>query len=475
MNKRYINLISIFLTVLLLGACKKLVEVTAPVTNVNSANVYEENATAASVLTGIYTNMSGTGLGGYTVNSFMSFYPGLSGDEYSLQIIGNAGYTATFDNTQSATNSPDFWTVAFGYIYTCNAAIEGLTASTSLTAAVKQQLLGESYFLRALYYFYLTALYGDVPLALSTNYQINAVLSRTPKAQVYQQIVADLLNAQTLLSANYLDGTLLVTTPDRVRPTQWAATALLARTYLYEGNYDSAFIESNTIINNQSLFALDSLNSVFLMNSKETIWSLQPVNTRPTTNTMDAYLFIIPSTGPGGQWPISLSPQLLGAFESGDQRRVAWVDSVIVSGVTYYFPYKYQNNTRGQVTEYEIQLRLGEQYLIRAEAQANGAGGGTAGGISDLDTIRNRAGLPNYNPAINGPLLSAILHERQIELFSEWGHRWFDLKRTGSVDSVMTIVTPLKGGQPWQSFQQLYPLPVYDLQSDQHLIQNSGY
>jgi starch-binding outer membrane protein, SusD/RagB family len=475
MKRRFTFTITIALAWSLLSECKKLVQVTAPVTNINSANVYAEDATAAAVLTGIYTDMSNSPLGGNTVNSFMSFFPGLSADEYTLQNTTDEGYTVVFDNTLAATNAPDFWTTTYTYIYTCNAALEGLAVSTALTASVKQELIGEAYFIRALNYFYLTNLYGDVPLALSTDYTINATLGSAPQTQVYQQVIADLFTAQSMLSVNYLDGTIKETTINRVRPTQWAATALLARAYLYAGNYDSAFIQSSRVIANTSLFSLDSLNAVFLANSTETIWSLQPVKTEPTTNTMDAYLFIIPSTGPSDQWPISLSTQLLDAFETGDRRRIEWVDSVIVNGIIYFFPYKYQNNTDGQITEYEMQLRLGEQYLIRAEAQANGAGFGTFGAINDLNIIRNRAQLPNYNPVVNGSLTDAILHERQVELFSEWGHRWFDLKRTKNIDSVMTNVTPLKGGQPWQTFQQLYPLPIYDLQTDQYLVQNSGY
>jgi len=63
----------------------------------------------------------------------------------------------------------------------CNAAIEGLNGTTSLTPSVKQQLLGEAKFMRAFFYFYLVNLFGDVPLATSTDWQVNSFLSRTPK------------------------------------------------------------------------------------------------------------------------------------------------------------------------------------------------------------------------------------------------------------------------------------------------------
>jgi hypothetical protein len=141
---------------------------------------------------------------------------------------------------------------------------------------------------------------------------------------------------------------------------------------------------------------------------------------------------------------------------------------------TYYYPYKYKVNTPGApVTEYEMVLRLGEQYLIRAEAEANNSD--TNDAVNDLNVIRKRAGLANYAGATDkSSLLTAILHERQVELFSEWGHRWLDLKRTSVVDVVMPIATPQKGGT-WQSSKQLYPLPQADLQDDPNLVQNPGY
>jgi hypothetical protein len=122
-------------------------------------------------------------------------------------------------------------------------------------------------------------------------------------------------------------------------------------------------------------------------------------------------------------------------------------------------------------------MRLAELYLIRAEAEANGAGGGISAAISDLNKIRIRAGLSDYaGNTDKNSVLAAILHECQVELFTEWGHRWFDLKRTGKIDSVMGIVTPQKSnGAPWNSYQQLFPLPWPDIEKDMNLTQNPGY
>jgi hypothetical protein len=96
-------------------------------------------------------------------------------------------------------------------------------------------------------------------------------------------------------------------------------------------------------------------------------------------------------------------------------------------------------------------------------------------GAADLNVIRTRAGLPNTVATTESGLLSAIVHERQVEFFTEWGHRWCDLKRTGLVDSVMSIVTPLKGGASWSSNGAIYPIPQTERNSDPNLSQNKGY
>ncbi|MBS1524864.1 MAG: RagB/SusD family nutrient uptake outer membrane protein, partial [Bacteroidetes bacterium] len=257
------------------------------------------------------------------------------------------------------------------------------------------------------------------------------------------------------------------------RPNKWAATALLARAYLYTGDWQDAQKQATAIISNTSEYGLSSLNTTFLKNSSEAIWQLQPVNLG--WNTPDAQIFILRSTGPNGStYPVYLSSSLVSAFEKGDQRRTNWIDSVAVNNTIYYYPYKYKSATlNAPVTEYTMVLRLGEQYLIRAEAEANN--NDVTDALNDLNLIRNRAGLSNYSgPTDENSVLAGILHERQVELFTEWGNRWLDLKRTKNINAVMTAVASAKG-TTWNVDWQLYPIPLYDITQDPNIIQNPGY
>ncbi|WP_188316176.1 RagB/SusD family nutrient uptake outer membrane protein [Chitinophaga agrisoli] len=481
-NIRYIKgaLLLVCLCVLH-SACTKLVEADAPVTSINGENVYNDNATAAAVLNSIYTAMSQKGITADGITA-LSLFPALSADELSLYGAStDPVYIAYYRNalTNINTGNTDFWKIIYPLVFTTNAAVEGLSAATGLTQAVKQQLSGEARFLRAFFYFYLLNLYGDVPLALSTDYSVNALLSRTPKDKVYQQIIADLKEAQSLLADTYVMADAITPYPpsseERVRPNKWAATALLARVYLYTGDYVNAEKQATAVISNTGLYDIMPLNNTFLKESREAIWQLQPVRTGQ--NTQDARLFMLPDTGPNGLFPVYLGSHLLNSFEAGDQRRFGgnWIDSVNIGAATYYYPYKYKlsTTTAATILEYVMVLRLAEQYLIRAEARAqqnNIQGAGT-----DLDVIRHRAGLPGYNGAPEkNALLAAILHERQVELFTEWGHRWLDLKRTGMVDTRMHTITPQKGGA-WKSTAQQYPIPASELQRGPNFIQNAGY
>jgi hypothetical protein len=169
-----------------------------------------------------------------------------------------------------------------------------------------------------------------------------------------------------------------------------------------------------------------------------------------------------------------LSNSLLQSFEINDLRNAQWVSSIDVSGNTYYYPYKYKIKSGTTINEYSMVLRLAEQYLIRAEARAQLDD--VEGAIGDLDRIRQRAGLPLYQDTQPGmskaEVLSAIEQERRIELFSEWGHRWLDLKRTGKADEVLG----LEKGSDWQPTDVLYPIPFSEIQNNRNLLpQNPGY
>jgi hypothetical protein len=163
-----------------------------------------------------------------------------------------------------------------------------------------------------------------------------------------------------------------------------------------------------------------------------------------------------------------LTSFLIGAFETGDQRFQKWVGVSVVGSQTFYYPYKYKNKYAPPTIEDYMVLRLGEQYLIRAEAAAQL--GNTGPALADLNQVRQRAGLTGSTAVTKDEILTAIMHERQTELFTEWGNRWLDLKRTGLAS---TVLGAEKMG--WNATDTLYPVPNTQRQLNYLLTQNPGY
>ncbi len=118
-----------------------------------------------------------------------------------------------------------------------------------------------------------------------------------------------LAEAKDMMADNYS-----FSSGERAEPNKWAATALLAIVYLYLGDWAKAETEASSIIDNINLFGLVPLDNVFLMNSNEAIWQLQPVI--PDRNTQQAQLFILNAL-PMYTYGLSMSDQLFNSFEPG--------------------------------------------------------------------------------------------------------------------------------------------------------------
>ncbi|WP_333889488.1 RagB/SusD family nutrient uptake outer membrane protein [Sphingobacterium siyangense] len=168
-----------------------------------------------------------------------------------------------------------------------------------------------------------------------------------------------------------------------------------------------------------------------------------------------------------------LTDRLLGDFEPDDKRRDAWVGSISYGGKNYSYPYKYQQNGSSSNTsdriEYDVVLRLTEQYLIRAEARIHM--GLLDDAKDDLNEIRKRAEVDPIQVSDAKTMLEQVAHERRIELFCEWGHRWFDLKRTNKTTEVLGPVKPA-----WKTTSVLFPVPQQAINTNKNLLpQNEGY
>ncbi len=441
-------------------SCDDFVNIEIPQNQLVAEGVFEERTTATAAMIAIYSRLRDAGVlsGSATgVSNLMGQYA----DELNFYGSSQSQVQPFFNNAVLPTQSAiqNLWNDSYKQIYSANAVIEGVTKAIALPETDKKQLKGEALFVRALVHFYLTNLYGPVPYVTTTDFEVNKKVSKKSVASIYQEAIVDLENAILLLDENYLN-------EGRSRPNKFTATALLARIKLYSGLYNEAANSASAVLNQSGLYPFETnLNNVFLKSSTNTIWQLPARNAGG--NTLEGNTFIFQSVPPPQG---ALSEPLLAAFEPGDLRKTIWTRTIsgTAGSWSHAFKYKQRNNTASSV-ENSIVFRTDELYLIRAEARAQA--GELTSAKDDLNIIRVRSGLAPTTAVTKEQILDAILKERRVELFTEFGHRFFDLKRTGMID---TVLSATKEG--WDSTESLLPLPQVELDLNPALLpQNSGY
>lgn len=448
----------------LLLSCDDFVDVGTPRTDLVRQTVFTSEATTNAAVSDIYHQMISEQFARGGIRSF-TFIGSLSSDDMDNYNAGGSDpdIQQFYEHGVIPTNAivTSFWNEPYQYIYKANSIIEGLAGSSTVPQSAKERFTGEAYFIRAFSHFYLVNLFGDVPVILTTDYKTNSTVARTSKDEVYKQIIDDLLKARDLLPEDFS-----ASNGERVRPNKWAATALLARVYLYAKEWVDAESTATSLIDNTNLFMLEpDLNNVFLINSSEAIWQL--LTAKGNVNTWEGYDFIFSGHPIHG----ALSSSLVDSFESGDERKNDWVGTTTDGTETYYYPFKYKvQSSTNAFLEYSMVLRLAEQYLIRAEARSQL--GDVSGAQNDLNAIRNRAGLPNTTASTTTDLLNEVVRQRRAEFFVEWGHRWLDLKRLDLADAVLGDVKA-----NWQTTDKLYPIPDVQILNDPNMFdhQNPGY
>ena len=443
-------------------SCEDFVEVELPSNQVTREDVFSQEESVRGLMQVLFYELSDASFFSSGSSSSITMVSGLASDELS-NYSTLSEYPEFFHGSITPKNEivGRLWSTLYSTIYTANDIMEGLAEpyANSIPETLKNKCIGEAKFLRAFAHFYLVNLFGNVPLITSTDYQKNTTAKQSSSDEVYQQIISDLEEAIRLLDSNYNE--------DRTRPNKTAAILFLSRIYLYLGESEKAAALSSKVISKQALYEITpNLGDIFKVNSKEAVWQIYPIG---RNHTLEGESLILKGT----PTLFALNPDLVNSFEESDKRRVQWIRTFSDGTNSYYYPYKYKTNTASELTnptEYSTVLRFAEAYLIRAEARAQQ--NDLAGAIRDLDVIRERASIPLLSVTNSSmskeELLAAIREERRKELFTEWGHRWFDLVRTGEIVNALN-------DKNWSSVNYLYPIPENELHINTNLDQNIGY
>jgi hypothetical protein len=405
------------------------------------------------------------------------------------------------------------WQAHYASINRANVAI-GRIPGISINDAVKNRLLGEAHFLRALFYFNLVRLYGDIPLVLTDQTVVpidQLKVPRTPKAEVYQQIILDL---QT--SADYFRNG---EEPDPGRATEGAAVALLSKVYLTMRDWSNAVTTAEAVIDGPYGYDLfEDFSHVFLPayeNGKEHIFSVQFLANSggmAHSNMRRSIRSGIPGLVGGYGEQITFYKQgdddyfsVYKLYSSQDERRDVTFKRTYKSptnnqyygtplnnpGVAndsvpffhkYWDPAAIANTAESGVNSHVI--RFAEVLLIHAEAE-NELNGPTEKAYTSLNRVRNRAGLDDLTEGLTQDAFrDSVYLDRRLELVYEY-QRWFDLiRQTGSE---VTGVGPGGKGILLKALQKvgknnvserhyLYPIPYTELERNPNLKpQNPGW
>ncbi len=388
------------------------------------------------------------------------------------------------DFVSSSTSFKDVWSARYQGIGRANKALFYLEKLT-IDATLKNRLIGEVKFLRALWYFDLVRCFGGVPIVISEisindNAAVNStVYTRKSKEETYAQIETDLQDAisRLPLKSQYAPA-------DLGRVTKGAAQALLAKVSLYEEKWQQSYDLAGEVISSGQYALLPNYADVWREvgeNKSESIFEVQAT----LENGIQDYTNVqgprgTPDLGWGFNTP-SLS--LTNSYEPGDLRKnatIMFIPSVLWDGfvapATLNNPrYNYKayqstiaeswNGNRGVTAKNLRVLKYSDILLIRAEAGFHV--GMLPEALSRVNEIRTRAGLQ----AASTVTLQSIWNERHWEMAMEHD-RWFDLVRTGQAQNAMAA----NGKTFVVGKHEVFPIPQEQITaSGGRLAQNNGY
>lgn len=451
----------VVLLLTLLASCETVLE-PKPVDLLVDELVLNEPNDVQPVRIGMYNALRGTAAPTIIVGDFTADYIQFNGTFTDYQELGTKQITAA-NGVASA-----LWGSLYRTIYITNFMLENLPKVAGVTDATRRSVTAEAKFLRAWAYFMATYTFGDVPLVTSTDQIANRSVGRTPRATILAAVLADYQAALADLPTVAAGSTNAIT--NGTYANKATCRAALARFYLYQRNWAQAESFANQVITS-GIYTLQP-NYIDIVQKDFTAESILEVgfalSDDPGTSNFGLNNLLVGRREaiPSNQ----LIVQLTSAQAGTRQQTITFSPNNLRGNDNGWTVRKY--GTASEENNNIVLMRLGEMYLIRAEARAQqGKLTGTTGAIADLNVLRTRAQAATIAATNQADVLLAVEQERVYELAFE-GHRWYDLVRTGRVQAVMSAFSP-----NWKSTYELWPIPQSEIQQNPALAgkQNPGY
>jgi starch-binding outer membrane protein, SusD/RagB family len=397
------------------------------------------------------------------------------------------------------------WNGHYNAIARCNQAIKALE-NANVDQQTKNKFIGEVRFIRAYYYFNLVRFFGGVPEVLRVPESAadansdDKFVTRATAEEIYTIILNDLQFA--------VDNTLLKSATQNGRVNKGMAQSMLAKVFMYRKNWTKVLELTTEVINSGQYALLTNYATIWRFegnNSSEAIFEIQTGTYNNTDFGVRGYsVWQGPRVGGKGGWTdlgfgfSTPTRELVNYYEPGDQRRLSTIieidDSGTYKGTILYDGYRIPSkdsieNFFYNYKAYHSELRTIEPYLgnrdnkqknihilryadvLLMQAEAANELGNPGIAISNINSLRKRAGLSDINPMSGQLLKEVIWRERRVELAMEHD-RFFDLVRQGRAD----IVFKAAGKNFIKGKHELLPIPALQIElSGGKLTQNPGY
>lgn len=355
------------------------------------------------------------------------------------------------------------WESIYGTVYIANFILERLPQVSGVPQAQRQEVTATARFLRGYAYFIGAYTFGGMPLVTTTDIETNRHIARSSKDDILAFVLDDY---------NAALGDLPDVPANPGYTSNFAVEAALARYYLYAQDWTNASKYATDVIKSGNYILEPNYSNLVTQDfTDESIFEVgYTLADDPGTdaniglnNLFEGRREIIPS---------NQEVAVLASKESGDRFSSIVFDSKNLKGNDNGWSVaKY--GTADQDNNNVVVFRLGEMYLIRAEARAHlGNVTGTGSAQEDINALRQRANAPIVSSSVSqSKMLTLIENERSYELAFE-GHRWYDLVRTGRAHDVMVAFSP-----NWKDTYEVWPIPEREIETNAALAdeQNPGY
>lgn len=474
-----------------LTSCNKLTE--NPKSVIVSSQFYKTTSDATSAVNAVYSTLNSDPAGDFPLygrqlnllveNASDNQLYSPSNTNPDVRALGTETYIPSNSRVQKV------WQQLYFGINRANVAIDNVPA-IQMDTALRARLVRESKFIRALLYFNLVRLYGDVPLILHNPNSTNIstfLIARTSSAIVYSQIIADLKDAANLPKT--------YGTADVGRATSGAAHALLAKVYLTRQDWSDAITQLNIVINGGYGYALfPNYYDAFQKATKNGIEHIFSVQFETNLGEANSVQFLSESftSFNTGTFPIDIpaDSSVYKLFSANDTRRAVTFYNTVYNAATgqnvvfnnAYTPYfnKFVDYSLSPLSSQSLSavnypvIRYADVLLMYAEALNETNEAPTADAYNAINQVRTRAHIANLTPGLNqSDFRDSVFLERRKEFIQE-GHRWFDLVRQGGT-ALVDALHKLPAKSAASAKNTLFPIPLVEIQQNPKLTQNPGY